>query len=81
MKTLVFNLLVVGALAFMLFDGDPPTSVAAAVENPQTNTSIRPSSSHAYTWNRLPPWTNSEARASRRSSSNGSMSRPVVRQL
>ncbi len=32
MKTLVFNLLVVGALAFMLFDGDPPKSVAAAVE-------------------------------------------------
>ena len=32
MKTLVFNLLVVGALAFMLFDGDPPTSVSAAVQ-------------------------------------------------
>ncbi len=32
MKTLVFNLLVVGALAFMLFDGDPPKTVAAAVQ-------------------------------------------------
>ena len=32
MKALVFNLLVVGALAFMLFDGDPPTSVSAAVD-------------------------------------------------
>ena len=32
MKALVFNLLVVGALAFMLFDGDPPTSVSAAVQ-------------------------------------------------
>ena len=32
MKSLVFNLLVVGALAFLLFDGDPPQSVSAAVD-------------------------------------------------
>ncbi len=32
MKTLVFNLLVVGALAFLLFDGDPPTSLRGAVD-------------------------------------------------
>ncbi len=32
MKTLVFNLLVVGALAFLLFDGDPPTTIRGAVD-------------------------------------------------
>lgn len=32
MRYLVFNLLVVGALAFLLFDGDPPTSVRGAVD-------------------------------------------------
>ncbi len=32
MKTLVFNLLVVGALAVLLFDGDPPTSIRGAVD-------------------------------------------------
>ncbi len=32
MKTLVFNLLVVGALAVLLFDGDPPTSLRGAVD-------------------------------------------------
>ncbi len=32
MKTLVFNLLVVGALAVLLFDGDPPTTLRGAVD-------------------------------------------------
>ncbi len=32
MKTLVFNLLVVGALAVLLFDGDPPTTIRGAVD-------------------------------------------------
>ena len=32
MKCLVFNLLVVGALAFLLFDGTPPASVRDAVD-------------------------------------------------
>ncbi len=32
MKTLVFNLLVVGALGFLLFDGAPPTSIRGAVD-------------------------------------------------
>ena len=32
MKTLVFNLLVVGALGFLLFDGAPPTSLRGAVD-------------------------------------------------
>jgi pyruvate/2-oxoglutarate dehydrogenase complex dihydrolipoamide acyltransferase (E2) component len=32
MRYLLFNLLVVGALAFLLFDGDPPTSVRGAVD-------------------------------------------------
>ena len=32
MKTLVFNVLVVGALAVLLFDGAPPTSIRGAVD-------------------------------------------------
>ena len=32
MKSLVFNLLVVGALGFLLFDGNPPTSIRGAVD-------------------------------------------------
>ena len=32
MKYLLFNLLVVGALAFLLFDGDPPATVRGAVD-------------------------------------------------
>ncbi len=32
MRYLVFNLLVVGALAFLLFDGDPPKTVRGAVD-------------------------------------------------
>ena len=32
MKSLVFNLLVVGALSFLLFDGNPPTSIRGAVD-------------------------------------------------
>ncbi len=37
MRTLVFNLLVVGALAFLLFDGDPPASVRGAVDKVAVN--------------------------------------------